>query len=74
MMHAQEAYEALTETQKITCLHREIQNIYILLKEASRDEEEIVTQSHVKLEDEAIRKMELFVVIEYIRAAIKILL
>jgi hypothetical protein len=45
-----------------------------LLKEASRDEEESVTQSHVKLEDEAIRKMDLFVVIEYIRAAIKILL
>jgi hypothetical protein len=74
MIQAQEVYEALSETQKINCLHQEIQNIYILLKEASRDEEESVTQSHVKLEDEAIRKMDLFVVIEYIRAAIKILL
>ncbi len=55
-------------------MNREIQNIYILLKEASRDEEESVTSSHVKLEDEAIRKMDLFIVIEYIRAAIKILL
>jgi hypothetical protein len=55
-------------------LHGEIQNIYILLKEASRDEEESVTRSRVKLENDAIRKMDLFVVIEYIKAAVKILL
>ena len=52
----------------------EIQNIYILLKEASRDSSESVSQSQIEKENQAIRNMDLFVVIEYIRSAVKILL
>ena len=52
----------------------EIQNIYILLIEASRDSSESVTQSQIEKENQAIRSMDLFVVIEYIRSAVKILL
>ena len=64
----------MSNKQKVACLISEIQNIYILLKEKSRDADTSVTSSTIRSEDAEIRRMEIFVVIEYIRAAIEIIL
>lgn len=72
---AQQMFDNLTDGQKKDCLIQEIQNIYILLKDNSRDsKEESVTSSVVNKEDAAIRNMEVFMLIEYIRTAIEMIL
>lgn len=58
-------------------LQKEIQNIYILMREKSRaypQDSATFTSSTIKQEDEEIRKMDIFQIIDYIRAAIDIIL
>ena len=68
-------FEQLNDTSKVACLIQEIQNIYILLKDLSRNSKhESVTSSLVHKEDVAIRGMKVFMIIEYIRAAVEMIL
>ena len=68
-------FDKLSDSQKKDCLIQEIQNIYILLKDNSRDSHQgSISSSIVKKEDSAIRNMEVFVLIEYIRTAIEMIL
>ena len=73
----QKDFEQMPVQDQLSSLTQQIQNIYIFMREKSREHTETqdsTTSSKFKKERSEIRGLAIFKVIEYIRAAIEILL
>ena len=65
----------MTDSEKVDCLVAEIQELYILMKEKAKDSRcSSETFSQCEKQNDAIRNMKIFMLLQYLRSAVELIL
>ena len=65
----------MTDSEKVDCLVAEIQELYILMKEKARDSRcSSETFSQCEKQNDTIRNMKIFMLLQYLRSAVELIL